>query len=150
MRFSSTFFFLCRNIIKSSEKIFRHFWRSFDSPPGGSYFIQEIYRKCIGYSEIFEKSTFSGHFNSNSFSQIDFCHGHGMVQYPHKAFYPDPCCLAFLRGVKSAKNAHIGQICPFCPSSNMPNNMDLGKMLYKGIETQYGHDKNRFEKKNWS
>ena len=25
--------------------------------------------------------------------------------------------------------------------------MDLGKMLYKGIETYHGHDKNRFETK---
>ena len=70
-----------------------------------------------------------------------------MVQYHSESYYQDPCCLVFLRGVKSAKNAHIGQICPFCPSSNMPNNMDLGKMLYKGIEAYYGHDKNRFEKK---
>ena len=49
------------------------------------------------------------------------------------------------------EGCQISKKCPYWaknfPSLDMPNNMDLGKMLCMGIETYHGHDKLIWEKK---
>ena len=97
----------------------------------------------IGYFVIFEKSAFSGRFNSDFFLESILVMARVYLN-TLISILPRSKLFSIFKG------RQIGGKCPYwanLPILPLVEYMDLGKMHYKGIQIYHGHDKNRFEKK---
>ena len=150
LRFLFLFFILCTNIIKSSEKKFGSIWRSFDPPTRGSYFVWEIYGKCIGNFKKFKNLLFFLNFSPNFLLQSFFVMIMIYCNDDSKLFTHIQVVWHFWRGSFWSKMLKMDFSDHFDPPpSNMANNMNMGKMLWIVIVVYHDHDRKTIRVKKW-